>query len=226
MKNKKNIIIAISALLVGCTSLGTQKTLEKKSETDDKPVVCYERSVDPFLVLKKTPLDTGVLRDKPIDIISRNIFIEKLKRSPLWKQIEHQYEERAGFKMNRLNGYLSISLDNSGLNSANIQKIYYSPIDYRKRNKYGHQLLNQEKFGMTEAINLVIDDHGKATEILEQLYQQYLVKVENNDVLSDGETLHTYIRYEGKLFELWGINRNTHPIEECNFSMLKTLIID
>lgn len=200
------------------------KKMEKKSKTDDKPVVCYEQSVDPFLVLKKTALDTGVLRDEPIDIILKDLFIEKLEASLLESKGYFTNHYKLRFDLNDINSKISINSD--GLNPEKIQKIYYSPIDYRKRNKYGHQLLNQEKFGMTEAINLVIDDHGKATEILEQLYQQYLVKVENNDVLSDGETLHTYIRYEGKLFELWGINRNTHPTEECNFSMLKTLIID
>ncbi|MGP9493598.1 hypothetical protein, partial [Psychrobacter sp. AOP7-B1-24] len=91
--------------------------------------------------------------------------------------------------------------------------------------KYGHQLLDQEKFGMTETINLVINDHDKADAILDQLYQQYSVKVENNDVLSDGETLHSYVRYKGILFEIWGINRTNHPIEKCNFAFLTSLSI-
>ena len=79
---------------------------------------------------------------------------------------------------------------------------------------------------MTEIISLVIDDHEKADAILDQLYQQYIIKVKNNDVLSDGETLHSYVRYNGILFEIWGMNRTNHPIKECNLTLLTGLTIN
>ena len=78
---------------------------------------------------------------------------------------------------------------------------------------------------MTEIVSLVIDDHDKAAEILDQLYRQYLIKAKNNNVLSDRETLHSYVRYNEILFELWGLSRNTHPLEVYNFNMLTTLTI-
>ena len=78
---------------------------------------------------------------------------------------------------------------------------------------------------MTEVINIVVDDREKATEILKELYQRYLVKVQNNETLSNNETFHVYVRYDGILFEMWGITRNNHPIAKCNFEMITALVI-
>ena len=228
------IFVVVSLPLASCASasnqyetvveptilLETQKSVIDKPVKNDKPVMCYEPT---GYDNEPIPIDTGVFRDAPIDIISRALFIDRLKVSPLWEKIERKQEDQTGFKLNEMNKYLSISGD--GPNPKQIHKIYYHSIDSYKRNEYGHQLLDQEKFAMTEIIDLVIDDHDKATEILDQLYQQYLVKVQNNDVLSDGETLHTYVRYDDKFFELWGLSRDTHSIEACNFNMLTTLTI-
>ncbi|WP_201551967.1 hypothetical protein [Psychrobacter fjordensis] len=187
----KLIFIAMSLSLASCTTLSTSKVIASEPALlqddkqaminepvkSDKPVRCYEPT---GYDNQPIPLDTGVLRENPINVVSKELFIERFKASPL---------------------------------------------NVNKRKKYGHQLLEQENFGMTETVNLVIDDHDKAAAILDQLYQQYIIKVKNNDVLSDGETLHSYVRYNGLLFEIWGINRTNHPIKECNFSFLTSLSI-
>ena len=187
-----------------------------------KPVRCYE---PPEYDNPPELPDTGVHRETPIDIVLKELFIKRFKASPLWEKTERKDENRSTFRLSEINGFLQIKGDGSFSKSEKITKIAYIPLDLNKRNKYGHQLLDQEKFAMTEIIDLVINDHQKAAAILDQLYQQYSVKVKNNDVLSDGETLHSYVRYNGILFELWGLSRNTHPLEVCNFNMLTTLTV-
>ena len=165
--------------------------------------------------------DTGVRRETPIDVVPKELFIERLEASPLWEKVSYSNHFEREFLLEKVNGFLQVRSS-----STHVKKVTYTPLDVNKRNKYGHQLLDQEKSAMTEIINIVIDDHDKAAAILDQLYQQYIIKVKNNEVLSDGETLHSYVRYNGKLFELWGLSRNTHPLEVCNFNMLTTLTIN
>lgn len=234
MKTSEFIFIVLSALLASCTSLSakevtsteptivanTQKPIVVDHLEVNKPVTCYE----PYgYDNEPIPVVTGLERSTPLDIISRELFIERLEMSSLWKEVSYSNHFKRNFSFSDINGFLSIDGDDP--KPKQLQEITYIPFDLNKRKAYGHQLLDQEKFAMTEIINLVIDDHDKATEILDQLYQQYLVKVKNNDVLNDGETLHTYVRYDDKLFELWGLSRDTHSIEACNFNMLTTLTI-
>ena len=189
----------------------------------DKSVICYE---PPEYDNPPELPDTGVRRETPIDVVPKELFIERLEASPLWEKVSYSNHFEREFLLEKVNGFLQIKGDGSFSKSEKITNIAYFPLDIDERNKYGHQLLDQEKFAMTEIIDLVINDHQKAAAILDQLYQQYSVKVKNNDVLSDGKTLHSYVRYNGILFELWGLSRNTHPLEVCNFNMLTTLTIN
>ena len=234
---KKILILAAMSLpLASCASVSNKhevvaestelsdikEIVTDESVNNDKPVRCHEPT---GYDNQPIPLDTGVLREAPIDVIPKELFIERLEASSLWSKVSHVNSFKSDFSLSEINGFLQIRGDGSFSKSEDITKVTYSPLNVNKRKKYGHQLLDQEKFGMTETVNLVINDHDKADAILDQLYQQYSVKVENNDVLSDGETLHSYVRYNGILFELWGLSRNTHPLEVCNFNMLTTLTV-
>ncbi|MBF0658374.1 hypothetical protein IPZ60_06435 [Psychrobacter sp. NG25] len=232
----KLIFIAMSLSLASCTSLSTSKVMASepallqddeqavinKPVNNKKPVRCYEPSE--YDIKPELP-DTGVRRETPIDVVPKELFIERLEASPLWEKISYSNHFERDFLLSEINGFLKIKGDGSFSKSEKITKVTYSPLNVNKRKKYGHQLLDQEKFGMTATVNLVINDHEKAAAILDQLYQKYSVKVENNDVLSDGETLHSYVRYNDILFEIWGINRTNHPIKECKFSFLTILSI-
>ena len=221
MKYQNLLFGALSLLLASGSGHAIQTVPIGKStvEVDDKPVVCSGLSEETNRMKKRRPLDTGVLREAPIDVIPKELFMERLEASPLWDKVNHLNSLKNSFSLKELNGFLTIMGDSIGQRSERLNKISYSPLDVDKRNEFGHQLLDQEKFAMIEIINIVIEDRGKATEILEQLYQQYLVKVENNEVLSDGMTLHTYIRYRGMLFELWGTNQG------CKLNLLTGISI-
>ena len=233
----KLIFIAMSLSLASCTSLSTSKVIASEPAllqddeqaminepvNNNKPVICYE---PPEYDNPPELPDTGVRRETPIDVVPKELFIERLEASPLWEKVSYSNHFEREFLLEKVNGFLQIKGDGSFSKSEKITNIAYFPLDIDERNKYGHQLLDQEKFAMTEIIDLVINDHQKAAAILDQLYQQYSVKVKNNDVLSDGKTLHSYVRYNGILFELWGLSRNTHPLEVCNFNMLTTLTIN
>ena len=227
----------MSLSLASCTSLSTSKVIASEPAllqddeqaminepvNNNKPVICYE---PPEYDNPPELPDTGVRRETPIDVVPKELFIERLEASPLWEKVSYSNHFEREFLLEKVNGFLQIKGDGSFSKSEKITNIAYFPLDIDERNKYGHQLLDQEKFAMTEIIDLVINDHQKAAAILDQLYQQYSVKVKNNDVLSDGKTLHSYVRYNGILFELWGLSRNTHPLEVCNFNMLTTLTIN
>ncbi|MGP9493344.1 hypothetical protein [Psychrobacter sp. AOP7-B1-24] len=233
----KLIFVAMSLSLASCTSLSTPKVmasepalLQANEQTiinepikPDKPIICYEPSE--YDSLPALP-EIDVLRETPIDVLPKELFIERLEASSLWSKVSHVNSFKSDFSLSEINGFLQIQGDGSFSKSEKITKIAYSPLNVKQRNKYGHQLLDQEKSAMTEIINIVINDHDKAAAILNQLYQQYSVKVENNEILSDNETLHTYIRYNNILFELWGMNRTSHYIKECNLAMLTGLTIN
>ena len=178
---------------------------------------CNKQSKKGNAMKRPIPLDTGVLREEPIDIIATELFIQRLEASPLWDIGSYTNHYKRSFDLEKSNGFLQIQGDS--YDPKQINKIFYSPLDVNERNKNGHQLLNEEKFAMIEVINIIIDDREKATDILKQLYKQYLIKVKKNELLSDNMTLHTYIRYEGILFELWGTN------QECKLSLLTGLTI-
>ena len=219
MKITKLSFLGIILIGSGCTSLAAEKVTKSKSIGTDESVICYDQPNRSNSMKKRRPLDTGVLREAPIDIIPNELFMERLEASPLWDKVSHLNSLKNDFSLKELNGFLSIMGDGIGQSSEQLNRITYSPLDVDKRNEFGHQLLDQEKFAMIELFNIVIEDRDKATEILEQLYQQYLVKVENNEVLSDGMTLHTYIRYSGILFELWGTNQG------CKLNLLTGISI-
>ena len=227
MKYQNLLFGALSLLLASSSGHAIQTVPIGKStvEVDDKPVVCSGLSEETNRMKKRRPLDTGVLREAPIDIIPKELFMERLEASPLWDKGQYTNHYKRSFDLEQFNAWFSFS-GIIGLEPEQIHRIHYRNLDVRKRNQDGHQLLAHEKFAMTEIINLVIDDRAKAEEILEQLYTKYLVKVQNNETLSDHETYHAYVRYQGILFEMWGITRANHPIEECNYEMLTALVIN
>ena len=221
----------MSLSLASCTSLSTSKVIASELAllqddeqaminepvNNNKPVICYE---PPEYDNPPELPDTGVRRETPIDVVPKELFIERLEASPLWEKVSYSNHFEREFLLEKVNGFLQVRSS-----STHVKKVTYTPLDVNKRNKYGHQLLDQEKSAMTEIINIVIDDHDKAAAILDQLYQQYMAKVRSNEMLSDNETLHTYIRHDGILFELWGANRTKYDIAECNLKMLMTLTI-
>ena len=226
----------MSLSLASCTSLSTSKVIASEPAllqddeqaminepvNNNKPVICYE---PPEYDNPPELPDTGVRRETPIDVVPKELFIERLEASPLWEKVSYSNHFEREFLLEKVNGFLQIKGDGSFSKSEKITNIAYFPLDIDERNKYGHQLLDQENFAMTEIIDLVIDDHDKAAAILDQLYQQYMAKVRSNEMLSDNETIHTYIRHDGVLFELWGANRTKYDIAECNLKMLMTLTI-
>ena len=219
MKKNKLLFIVMTLALPSCSSLSTQKTIDDKPMMTNEPEDCNKQSKKGNAMKRPIPLDTGVLREESIDIIAKSLFIERLESSPLWTIGSYTNHYKRSFDLEQSNGFLQIQGDGSFSDSEKLTKINYSPLNVNERNKYGHQLLDEENFAMIEVINIIIDDRKTATEILDQLYEQYLVKVNNNDRLSDNMTLHTYIRYEGILFELWGTN------QECKLSLLTGLTI-
>ena len=225
MKIIKLSFLGIILIGSGCTSLAAEKVTKGKSIGTAESVISYDQPNRSNRMKKRRPLDTGVLREAPIDVIPKELFMERLEASPLWDKGQYTNHYKRSFDLEQFNAWFSFS-GIIGLEPEQIHRIHYRNLDVRKRNQDGHQLLAHEKFAMTEIINLVIDDRAKAEEILEQLYTKYLVKVQNNETLSDHETYHAYVRYQGILFEMWGITRANHPIEECNYEMLTALVIN
>ena len=206
-------------------------------ETPNLEVLCSSAYVE-HLVLPPPPV-TGIERQEPIVLMTRKAFNEKIKSSPLWDSL---YDKELHYGSYGYSYYFETLIDLIG--SSSYIRVY-SELDGRKwtedqrltqfnygigsvykRSKYKHQLLPQEKVEMIETINLVIEDRQKATEIVDTLYKQYMEKVNNQQYLSDGETIHTYIEYEGKFFSLWGVNITSNEVPVCNYEMLSGLTIN
>ena len=190
------------------------------------------------IILPPPPL-TGTERQTPIVLMTRQQFNEKIQQSPLWESVydkELQYgsygEHYSLKKMGELigaNSYISVYSNLDGRKwqeNQRITSLVYSNAGIYKRIPYGHQLLDQERYEMIEMVTMVIEDRDKATEIVDKLYQQYLQKVNNKDYLSDGETIHTHIKYDGKYFSMRGAQRLDHKIEQCNYKLLSGLVIN
>ena len=206
-------------------------------ETPNLEVLCSSAYVE-HLVLPPPPV-TGTERQEPIVLMTRKAFNEKIKSSPLWDSLYDKelhygsygstYSLKTMGKLIGSNSYIRIDSEVDGRKWTEDQRIThlaYGNHGIQQRLPYHHQLLPQEKVEMIETINLVIEDRQKATEIVDTLYKQYMEKVNNQQYLSDGETIHTYIEYEGKFFSLWGVNITSNEVPVCNYEMLSGLTIN
>ena len=217
----------------------TSLTVEKvdTEETPNLEVLCSSAYVE-HLVLPPPPV-TGIERQEPIVLMTRKAFNEKIKSSPLWDSL---YDKELHYGSYGYSYYFETLIDLIGSSSyirvyseldgrkwtedQRITHLAYGNHGIQQRLPYHHQLLPQEKVEMIETINLVIEDRQKATEIVDTLYKQYMEKVNNQQYLSDGETIHTYIEYEGKFFSLWGVNITSNEVPVCNYEMLSGLTIN
>lgn len=186
------------------------------------------------------PPITGTERAEPIVLMTRQEFNERIQLSPLWASLYDKKLRNSNYGLNyslltlgKLIGassYINVESRLDGhywKEGQRITNITYSNYGIEQRSRYQHQLLKQERIEMIETLKLVIDDldDKTAASIIDKLYQQYLQKVENREYLSDGQTIHTYLKYDGKFIALWGSERLDHEIEQCNYRVLSALTI-
>ena len=190
------------------------------------------------IILPPPPL-TGTERQTPIVLMTRQQFNEKIQQSPLWESVYDKklyngsygssYSFKPMFKLIGSSSYIRVYSELDGdkwREDQRITSLTYGQHSVADRIPYGHQLLDQERYEMIEMVTMVIEDRDKATEIVDKLYQHYLQKVNNKDYLSDGETIHTHIKYDGKYFSMRGAQRLDHKIEQCNYKLLSGLVIN
>ena len=183
---------------------------------------CVEYKYSRYARNKIKFIDTGVRRDEFIDVMDKDLFLERFENSPLYTQLtSNNYYYVNNIELGKINGQLDL-LD-IGLNKK-INKISYRSNSVYARKQYGHELTELDRFGMLETINLVLDDREKSEEILNELYSDYSEKVKNDIKLKDTDIYFSYVRFNGLLFELWGRN-TTHELEHCRFDMLSSLKI-
>ncbi|MGO3640970.1 MAG: hypothetical protein ACTJFK_03290 [Psychrobacter sp.] len=177
---------------------------------------------------------TGIEREKPIVLMTRKEFNERIRLSPLWeslydKELEYgSYGSSYSFKtlgeLMGANSYIRVTSHLDGhywKESQRLTQLSYGNHDLKQRNQYHHQLLEQERIEMIETLKLAIDniDDKTASEIIDKLYEQYMDKVNNKAYLSDGQTIHTYIEYDGKFIAFRGkVN--------CKYDMFTGMTID
>lgn len=232
------------------TALKDVEVLSIKAVQDptDKPKAAENKNLNQLCnpefyvyhpVIPVAPI-TGTERAEPIVLMTRKEFNERIQLSPLWESLYNKrvsngsYGSRYSFttlgKLIGSNGkiYVKSRLDGHyWKESQRITEVSYGSAIVSIRSQYGHQLLDQERLEMIETLKLVIDDidHEKAAEMIDQLYKQYRQKVANKEYLSDGQTIHTYLEYDGKYIALWGSQRLDHEIKQCNYEVLSGLTI-
>lgn len=183
---------------------------------------CVEYKYSRYARNKIKFIDTGVRRDDFIEVMDKDLFLERFENSPLYTQLtSDNYYYVNNIELGKINGQLDL-LD-IGLNKK-INKISYRSNSVYARKQYGHELTELDRFGMLETLNLVLDDRKKSEEILNTLYSDYSEKVKNDIKLKDTDIYFSYVRFNGLLFELWGRN-TTHELEHCRFNMLSNLTI-
>lgn len=194
--------------------------LDRPDFTNLGPCVEYKRSR--YAKEKIKVIDTGVQRDNFIEVMDKDLFLERLKNSPLYTQLtSDNYYYVNDIELGKINGQISF-LNISDRNKLNSISYHFNSVHARKQ--YGHELIELDRFGMLETLNLVLDDRKKSEEILNMLYSDYSEKVKNDIKLKDTDIYFSYVRFDGLLFELWGRN-TTHELEHCRFDMLSNLTI-
>lgn len=183
---------------------------------------------------------TGIEREEPIVLMTRKEFNERIQLSPLWESLYDKklrngsYGPRYSFltlgKLIGSSNYLNVDSLLDGYKwqeSQRITEISYGNYGVEQRSKYQHQLLDQERVEMIETLKLAIDgiDDETAAKIIDDLYKQYMVKVNNTEYLSDGQTIHTFLEYEGKFIALWGRDIDGYKLSQCNYKLLEKLTI-
>ena len=221
---KVKYVILLLLPLAGCHELPN-----KKVNTDDEFIDCGQHSIDQESeMVEPVAPDTGIQRQHPIDVISRATFIERLKVSPLWKKLEDKFEENEDYTdiltFHNSQSYIIIQ------GNDYLTDITYGFKDPFIRNESGHTLSEQDQLEMVETINLIVNNHDTAVEIVDELYSSYTYKVNNNITLYNDQSIkdkifHTYVSYDDLYFELWGVRQTGHPIAECNFDMIDKLTI-
>ncbi|WP_019520185.1 hypothetical protein [Faucicola boevrei] len=233
------IIFTSSLLVIGCTStfvvlpqqMVVSNQLPSASVSPNKkspkgflpadyydPKTCHPKFVDGLIDEK--PIYRGVPADRFVELMPIQIFRAKLKSS-LGSHYTAQSFDTDEFTLTKLHGSLYVRS-----NKYHVLKIYYTTSYDKGKFKYGQKLFPEEKFAMTELINIFVDDKAKSDQILQQLYQQYMTKVKNHEVLDDNESVFTYLEYDGKIFGLSGLQRINHPLPHCDIELLSGLTIE
>ena len=194
--------------------------LDRPDFTNLAPCIEYKRSR--YAKEKIKVIDTGVQRDNFIDVMDKDLFLERFENSPLYTQLTNKnYYYTDNIELGRINGQLDL-LDIGGNNKINDITYKFNSVYARKQ--YGHELIELDRFGMLETLNLVLDDREKSEEILDALYSDYSEKVKNDIKLKGTDIYFSYVRFDGLLFEMWGRN-DIHELEHCRFDMLSNLTI-
>ena len=177
---------------------------------------------------------TGIEREEPIVLMTRKEFNERIRSSPLWESLYDKELEYGSYgdlyelsTLGTLTGsYSHICVESSldGIRwqeNQRITSLSYTFSTMHMRNQYHHQRIEQERIEMIEILKLAIDhiDDKTASEIIDKLYEQYMDKVNNKAYLSDDQTIHTYIEYDGKFIAFRGkVN--------CKYDMFTGMTID
>ena len=194
--------------------------LDPPNLTNLAPCVEYKRSR--YAKKKRQIINTGVQRDNFIEVMDKDLFLERFENSPLYTQLtSNNYYYTDNIELGKINAQIKL-LNIIGKNKLNSISYYFNNVYARKQ--YGHELIELDRFGMLETINLVLDNREKSEEILNALYSDYSEKVKNDIKLKDTDIYFSYVRFDGLLFELWGRN-TTHELEHCRFDMLSNLTI-
>ena len=194
----------------------------------------YEKSLNYNLTLKKSKYNieenkkrkniviiyettpTELDRDKPIVLMTRKEFNNRLKSSPLWKLINRRtndFQYRSFYGLYESLEYkelfsrigLESSISNKLYDSQKLTKINYRLYDSKK----SHSLSNRQISEMTEILKIVIKelDHQKASQIIKNLYAQYNTKLKNKDFFYNGIII-AHIEYDGKIIAFYGVENN------------------
>ncbi|MBF0658376.1 hypothetical protein IPZ60_06450 [Psychrobacter sp. NG25] len=118
--------------------------LDRPDFTNLAPCVEYKRSR--YAKEKVKVIDTGVQRDKFIDVMDKDLFLERFEKSPLYTQLTHRNHFDRRIELGKINGDLHL-LDIGGNNQLNSISYHFNSVHARKQ--YGHELIALDRFGMS-----------------------------------------------------------------------------
>ncbi|OPH34224.1 hypothetical protein [Moraxella equi] len=168
------------------------------------------------------PSYIGIPHDRKVKLMSFDEFLSRFEVSldkhtdDLSRWVVKEGKDHI-MQFRELNSYLYIGRSHGMVHYLQ----YYMRHGTEKDKKRTHTLSDDDKMAMIETINLVVQDHQKSQEILDELYQRYLGQLE---LVVDGY-IAVFLEHDGKYFSLRGINTHYHPIERCNRQAIYPLSI-
>ncbi|UZA05895.1 hypothetical protein LP123_01985 [Moraxella bovis] len=183
---------------------------------------CTPKHTFEYDYIPPPPVYIGIPHDRKVKLMSFDEFLTRFEVS-LDKHTDELSrwvvkENKAHImQFNELNSYLYIGRSHGMVHYLQ----YYMRHGTEKDKKRTHTLSDDDKMAMIETINLVVQDHQKSQEILDELYKRYLGRLE---LVVDGY-ISVFLEHDGKYFSLRGINTHYHPIKRCNFKVVYALSI-